>query len=352
MLPRCVIRVSRRKQVSLIIFGSRRSATTRFHCGVRRLTAAALTAVVAAACSANPPDSTPALVPGMTHIHGLGINPSNDSLYIATHYGLFRIDDEKSPQRVGTLTQDFMGFTVTGPDEFLASGHPDPADRRQPPHLGLIKSGDAGESWESMSLKGSADFHALEYRHARVYGHDSQSGKVMISLDERSWQPRAEVAAVDLAVSPVDADEILATTRQGLLRSTDGAITFAAIVGTPALVFISWPERGPLVGRTSRELSTPARTPAEPGGHDTLSRPDLKPSSPPATVRCTSRPKPPFTNRRTTAPRRRSSRPSVNRTAAQWCRRVAVQPWSCQPPGEAVRRHTNAKRSVPELGRL
>ncbi len=215
---------------------------------LRRLTVAVLTGALAAACSANPPDSTPALVPGMTHIHGLGINPSNDSLYIATHYGLVRIDDNQAPQRVGTLTQDFMGFTVTGPDEFLASGHPDPADRQQPPHLGLIKSSDAGNTWESLSLKGSADFHALEYRHGRVYGHDSQSGKVMISLDERSWQPRAEVAAFDLAVSPVDADEILATTRQGLLRSTDGAITFAAIVGAPALVSASWPERGPLVG--------------------------------------------------------------------------------------------------------
>lgn len=215
---------------------------------LRRLIAAVLTGALAAACSANPPDSAPALVPGMTHVHGLGINPSNDSLYIATHYGLFRIDDNQAPQRVGTLTQDFMGFTVTGPDEFLASGHPDPADRQQPPHLGLIKSSDAGNSWESLSLKGSADFHALEYRHGRVYGHDSQSGKVMISLDERSWQPRAEVAAFDLAVSPVDADEILATTRQGLLRSTDGAITFAAIVGAPALVSASWPERGPLVG--------------------------------------------------------------------------------------------------------
>jgi hypothetical protein len=224
------------------------SATKGVSMRLRRLTAAVLTGALAAACSADPPDQTPALVPGMTHIHGLGINPSNDSLYVATHYGLFRIDGNQPPQRVGTLTQDFMGFTVTGPDEFLASGHPDPADRQQAPHLGLIKSEDAGESWTSMSLEGSADFHALEYRHGRVYGHDSQSGKVMISLDERSWRPRAEVAAVDLAVSPVDADEILATTRQGLQRSTDGALTFAAIVGTPALVFISWPERGPLVG--------------------------------------------------------------------------------------------------------
>lgn len=200
------------------------------------------------ACSTSPAEDTPAVVPGMVHIHGLGINPSDERLYVATHYGLFQVRDDQPPQRVGDLVQDFMGFTVTGADEFLASGHPDPADRRQPPHLGLIKSTDAGASWESLSLKGSADFHALEYRHGRVYGHDSQSGTVMVSLDEQSWQRRAEVGAFDLAVSPADADEILATTPQGLLRSADGAISFAAVGGAPALMLVSWPDRGPLLG--------------------------------------------------------------------------------------------------------
>lgn len=215
---------------------------------LRRIIAASLAGALAVACSSNTTDSTPALVPGMVHIHGLGINPSDENLYVATHHGLYRVERDGAPQRIGDLAQDFMGFTVTGPDEFLASGHPDPADRQQPQHLGLIKSSDAGQSWESLSLKGNADFHALEYRHGQVYGYDSQSGKVMVSLDERSWQPRAEVAASDLAVSPVDADKILATTRQGLLRSTDGAMTFSAVVGAPALMLVSWPERGPLLG--------------------------------------------------------------------------------------------------------
>ncbi|MCV7059306.1 F510_1955 family glycosylhydrolase [Mycolicibacterium gilvum] len=215
---------------------------------LRRFIAAILTGALVAACSSNAPDSAPAISPGMVHIHGLGINPSDEKLYVATHYGLYTVEPDQAPQRVGDLAQDFMGFTVTGPDDFLASGHPDPADRQQPPHLGLIKSSDAGRSWESLSLHGSADFHALEYRHGRVYGHDSQSGTVMVSLDEQSWQRRAKVAAFDLAVSPADADEILATTRQGLLRSTDGAMTFGAVSGAPALVLVSWPERGPLLG--------------------------------------------------------------------------------------------------------
>lgn len=216
---------------------------------LRRLVAAILTGALAAACSSNAPDSAPpAIMPGMVHIHGLGINPTDETLYVATHYGLYTVEPDRAPQRVGNLVQDFMGFTVTGPDEFLASGHPDPADRQQPPHLGLIKSSDAGQSWESLSLRGSADFHALEYRHGRVYGHDSQSGTVMVSLDQQSWQRRAQLPASDLAVSPADADEVLATTRQGLFRSNDGAMTFAAVNGAPTLVLVSWPERGPLIG--------------------------------------------------------------------------------------------------------
>lgn len=213
-----------------------------------RIFAVSLTVAVAAACSPTKVDTTPAIVPGMVHIHGLGINPSDNQLYVATHYGLFRAGHGQAPQRVGDLAQDFMGFTVTGNNEFLASGHPDPSDRSQPPHLGLIKSNDAGQSWESLSLTGSADFHALEYRHDRIYGHDSQSGRVMISTDERSWQQRAEIDAYDLAASPADADDILATTRHGLLRSTDGAMTFQPIVGAPALAFISWPDSGHLIG--------------------------------------------------------------------------------------------------------
>lgn len=57
----------------------------------------------------------------------------------------------------------------------------------------------------------------------------------MVSADQRSWQPRADVAALGLAVSPINAEELLAPTRQGLLRSTDEARTFEPIVGAPAL---------------------------------------------------------------------------------------------------------------------
>jgi hypothetical protein len=66
-----------------------------------------------------------------------------------------------------------MGFTVAAPNQFLGSGHPGESDQNDPPNLGLIESTNGGQTWNSLSLKGAADFHSLEYRHGIVYGPDS-----------------------------------------------------------------------------------------------------------------------------------------------------------------------------------
>src|SRR3990172_6015840 len=92
----------------------------------------------------------------VVHVHGLGVNPKDGTLYAATHFGMFRITGEGSAERVGESYQDTMGFTVEGPDQFLGSGHPDFRDYqagRLHPLLGLIRSDDAGKTWKSVSLK-------------------------------------------------------------------------------------------------------------------------------------------------------------------------------------------------------
>lgn len=64
--------------------------------------------------------------PGPMHVHGLGVNPADDALFIATHTGLYRVEKGKrKAQRVGNRYQDTMGFTIVGPNRFLGSGHPD-----------------------------------------------------------------------------------------------------------------------------------------------------------------------------------------------------------------------------------
>ena len=90
----------------------------------------------------------PVADPGPVHVHGLGVNPADGALFIATHTGLFRAEPgERRAVRVGDRFQDTMGFTVTGPDRFLGSGHPDGREDL-PPFLGLIRSTDAGRTWQ------------------------------------------------------------------------------------------------------------------------------------------------------------------------------------------------------------
>jgi len=182
------------------------------------------------------------------HVHGLGVNPADGTLYAATHHGLFRVTENVQPEQIAGRTQDFMGFTIVGPDHFLASGHPGPDDTAQPPQLGLIESIDGGETWTSVSLSGEADFHAMEAKHNRVYGYNSQSGQLMTSTDRNSWDRGAVLGIADIAVAPDQPDEIIAATRQGPARSTDGGRAFTALANAPILSLVDWPDTGRLIG--------------------------------------------------------------------------------------------------------
>ena len=185
--------------------------------------------------------------PGPIHIHGLGINPGDRTLFIATHTGLWRSPPgEARSERVGESRQDTMGFTVAGPDNFLGSGHPDPkarVERGLPPHLGLIRSTDAGQTWQPISLGGQADFHVLRAFRGRIYGFDAGNGRLLISRDAgRTWRERPSPGElIDLAVNPKDPRRLVATTDRGLFSSTDEARSWSRL-GTQAGL-LAWPRR-------------------------------------------------------------------------------------------------------------
>jgi photosystem II stability/assembly factor-like uncharacterized protein len=191
------------------------------------------------------------------HVHGLGVNPADNSLFIATHTGLFRVPDgEEVASRVSQSRQDTMGFTVVGPDRFLGSGHPDVREMRQrnlPPHLGLIESTDAGETWVPKSLLGEADFHGLDAAGTRVYGFDATNARLLVSRDKgarwtRHALPRGE-PLIDLAVAPDDGRHIVATTETGLFESRNEGRSWT--LRSRAIGLLEWPtsERLYLVSR-------------------------------------------------------------------------------------------------------
>jgi hypothetical protein len=183
----------------------------------------------------------------LEHIHGLGVNPRDGTLYVATHTGLFRAGKKEAKiERVGDSLQDIMGFSVIGPDRFIGSGHPSP-DQDLPPNLGLIESRDGGETWRNISLLGDADFHVLRSAGKTVYGFDGTKGRLMASGDGgASWKQKSPPAPVfDLAIDPDDDGHIVASTERGVFGSSDGGGTWRPLVSDRAGL-LAWSDGEPL----------------------------------------------------------------------------------------------------------
>jgi hypothetical protein len=191
-----------------------------------------------------PPEQQPAAgTESVHHIHGLGVNPGNGTLYVATHTGLFQAaGGEQQMRRIGDSAQDIMGFSVVGADRFISSGHPDPNDTSSPPNLGLIESRDGGKTWKNISLLGEADFHVLHSSGERIYGYDGTQGRLMVSSDGgRQWAQRTPPAAIfDLAIDPRDPDRIVASTERGVFSSTNGGTAWRPLRDDTAGL-LAWP---------------------------------------------------------------------------------------------------------------
>ena len=191
-------------------------------------------------------DEGPKIVdPGPVHVHGLGVNPADGALFIATHTGMFRAPEGKRrARRVAGHYQDTMGFTVVGPDRFLGSGHPDGRENL-PPFLGLIESTDAGQTWHPLSLQGKRDFHVLEARGERVYGFGSdfesrEQGLLLSDDGGRKWEERTPPEPLlSLAIHPRAIDRAVASGEGGLYDSANAGRTWRRIDDQGALV--AWP---------------------------------------------------------------------------------------------------------------
>ena len=176
------------------------------------------------------------------HIHGLGLNPGDGALFVATHDGLFRAPEGSSrAKRVGESRQDTMGFTVVAPDHFLGSGHPD-LQSGLPAYLGLIESRNGGRSWRPKSLLGKADFHALEASGSLVYGSgsdfESREYRFLVSEDGgRTWERRRTPEPISsVAINPEDDRSILASGAKGIYSADEAGRRWRSLDGPPGLV--------------------------------------------------------------------------------------------------------------------
>ncbi|WP_424347534.1 F510_1955 family glycosylhydrolase [Kocuria sp. CH-021] len=206
----------------------------------------------------------------ITHVHAITRDAGAGTVLLATHEGLFRLQDRELT-RVGPVV-DLMGFTVAPDGRYLASGHPGTGTDLPEP-VGLIESTDRGETWEVLSRGGESDFHALAAGRDRVLGFD---GQLWASADGRSWEPHdIPSAPAALAVAP-GAGTVLATTEDGVLRSEDDGTTWETL-NTPQLMsLVAWADDRTVVGAgvdgrllTSRDAGRTWTAGAEPVGEIT-----------------------------------------------------------------------------------
>ncbi|MEU7739285.1 F510_1955 family glycosylhydrolase [Nonomuraea sp. NPDC049158] len=223
------------------------------HVGRRLLSAAALSFALVACGQAAPEHGGTSGSPdlGVGHVHGVGVDPADGVLYVAGHYGLFTVTSSTTVARVADRDQDHMGFTITGPKTFLASGHPAAEDvsSGRPPHLGLVRSTDAGLTWKTISQDGSADFHSLQLAGENLYAFDSQTSKVWRSGDGgATWTQGAKDKILDLGVSANEPTRLYATTPEGLKVSEDGGVNFVEVTTAPLLSHVDALVTGLVVG--------------------------------------------------------------------------------------------------------
>ena len=189
-------------------------------------------------------------------VGAVDVNPADGSVWMSTNAGLFRVPEgSEEPEKVqGTLaTPDGEGeiseqlvVRFTGDDELIASGHP-PEGSNLPPALGLVRSSDAGKTWESVSELGDADFHAIQTSGDTIVAGRYGEPAIDVSTDggKTFANKRPPDPLVDLEVDPSDPERWIATTQSGLFTSSDQGGAWRQRDAVPN-ARLAWPETGVL----------------------------------------------------------------------------------------------------------
>jgi hypothetical protein len=207
--------------------------------------AAATTAAPAPAETAAPSAGT-----ASPAINSVTVDPADGTILIGTGPSLYRLAPgakEAEPisgkltasQGEGTVSGNLV-VRFAGAGDLLASGHPQ--EGALPENLGLIRSGDHGDTWKSVAGP-QADYHELEIAGKALVAVNAESPDIQVSRDGgRSWESRTPPAApIDVVVDPGDDQHWAVSTEQGTFFSSDGGgswrprdTTFGARLAWPA----------------------------------------------------------------------------------------------------------------------
>lgn len=167
------------------------------------------------------------------HLHGVGFDHERELLYLASHFGLYVLDETGDLFIVGDSRDDHMGFTMhpDDPKTLYRSGHP----YGEPGNLGVERSTDGGRTWDQIFTgveDETVDFHSMAISPADpdvLVG--SYRGAIYVTEDGgENWTiaDGAGLPAVGtcwgaqcLATDTADRETIYGGTAEGLFRSDD-----------------------------------------------------------------------------------------------------------------------------------
>lgn len=117
-----------------------------------------------------------------------------------------------------------------------------------PPHLGLIESTDAGETWKPLALQGQADFHILEQVHNDLYAYDATSGRLLVIQDWNSFDEVTRLPLLSITQHPEQANPLLGTTYRGRLVEIEPDTGATNPLPGPPIALVDTTREGDLVG--------------------------------------------------------------------------------------------------------
>ena len=127
-----------------------------------------------------------------------------------------------TPQGEASVSGNLV-VRFAGPGDLLASGHPE-GGSSLPENLGLVRSRDHGDTWESVAGLGEGDYHELEVVGDLIVAVNAESPDIQVSRDGgRSWESKTPPSPpIDVVVDPGDPERWAVSTEQGTFISNDG----------------------------------------------------------------------------------------------------------------------------------